>query len=186
METLRRQIERYTPEGDQERADRDMMLWCLGMDGVLTRRNPLCHFTASSWIVNPARDKVLMVFHNIYNSWSWTGGHADGDADLLAVALREAAEETGNAAIRAVSEEFFSIEALCVPAHYKNGAFVSAHIHLNATFLLEADEDTALHIKPDENSGVRWVPVEDAVALSTEDDMKVVYQKLNDKLARYR
>ena len=50
---------------------------------VLTRNNKMCHFTASSWIINKDKTKVLMVYHNIYKSWSWTGGHADGDTAKL-------------------------------------------------------------------------------------------------------
>ena len=61
--------------------------------------------TASGFIVNEARNKTLMVHHNIYNSWSWTGGHADGDSDLLAVALREAREETGIVNVTPLSRE---------------------------------------------------------------------------------
>ena len=55
----------------------------------------MAHMTASSWIVNEDYTKVLMIYHNIYNSWAWTGGHADGDEDLLHVAVKEAREETG-------------------------------------------------------------------------------------------
>lgn len=51
--------------------------------------------TASAWVVNKDRSKVLMIYHNIYNSWSWLGGHADGETDLLAVAIREVREEAG-------------------------------------------------------------------------------------------
>lgn len=183
MQTLRRQLEHYAPKSDPEKADRALMLWALDQPDILTRQNPLAHFTASGWIVNPARDRVLMVYHNIYDSWSWTGGHADGDADLLAVALREAREETGDDAITPLSRDIYSLEALCVPAHYRRGAFVSAHIHLNATFLLRADEDDALRVKPDENSGVRWFSLADAVAVPNEDFMAPIYQKLNDRLA---
>lgn len=53
------------------------------------------HFSASVWTVNKERTKTLMVYHNIYNSWSWIGGHADGEEDLCAVAMRELTEETG-------------------------------------------------------------------------------------------
>ena len=70
--------------------------------------------TASSWLLNATHDKVLMIYHNIYHSWAWTGGHADGDRDLLAVAKREAMEETGVTEIRAISEDIFSLEFLTV------------------------------------------------------------------------
>ncbi|MDV2887536.1 NUDIX domain-containing protein, partial [Alkalihalophilus pseudofirmus] len=62
---------------------------------ILTRKNEFAHFSSSAWTVNKDRTKVLMAFHNIYQSWSWLGGHADGDDHLLRVALRETREETG-------------------------------------------------------------------------------------------
>ena len=57
---------------------------------VLTRENRMCHFTASNWIINKQRTKILMAYHNIYKSWAWTGGHADGNENLFEVALKEA------------------------------------------------------------------------------------------------
>ena len=96
MQKLRRTIERYVPWDEREAADRVLMLRAIDeLEDPLFRENPIAHFTASAWIVNPPRDRVLMVWHNIYRTWSWTGGHADGESDLLAVAMREAREETG-------------------------------------------------------------------------------------------
>ena len=93
---LLEQLERYEPYNEQEARDRALLLRALREEGdVFTRENDRMHMTASAWVVNPARDKVLMVYHKIYDSWSWTGGHADGETDLLAVALREVQEETG-------------------------------------------------------------------------------------------
>ena len=89
--------------------------------------------TASSWLLNATHDKVLMIYHNIYHSWAWTGGHADGDRDLLAVAKREAMEETGVTEIRAISEDIFSLEILTVDGHEKRGVYVPSHLHLNVS-----------------------------------------------------
>lgn len=94
--SLKKQIEKYIPYNDQEENDKKIMLDCIeNFEDVLTRENKLFHFTASNWIVNKEKTKVLMIYHNIYKSWAWTGGHADGDADLQHVALKEAQEETG-------------------------------------------------------------------------------------------
>lgn len=183
--SLQKTIQNYAPQCEQEAADRERMLEYLSQfPDLLTRSNPLCHFTASAWVTNPARDKVIMVWHNIYKSWSWSGGHADGDADLLRVAQREAQEETGLQEIRPLKEEPISLEILCVPAHFKRGKFVSAHLHLNLTFLFCADDGQALAIKPDENSAVSWFSPEDALAHSTEPDMLPIYQKCNASLQR--
>ena len=86
---------------------------------VLTRENRMCHFTASNWIVNKERTKVLMIYHNIYQSWAWTGGHADGENDLLNVAIRELKEETGVKNVKILDNDIFSLEIICVKGHIK-------------------------------------------------------------------
>ena len=86
-------IREYKPFNEQEERDREVLLRLLsGAEDVYSRENLTAHMTASAWVVNEARDKVLMAYHNIYHSWSWLGGHADGERDLLAVALREVGE----------------------------------------------------------------------------------------------
>ena len=93
-----------------------------------------------------------MAYHNLYDSWSWLGGHADGDRDLLAVSMREVREESGLTAVRPVSPHIYSLEILTVDGHEKRGAYVSSHLHLNVTYLLEADPAAPVRRKPDENS----------------------------------
>ena len=138
--------------------------------------------TASAWVVNRERTKVLMVYHRIYDSWSWTGGHADGETDLLSVAVREVREETGVSA-HPVSEDIFSLEILTVDGHEKRGEYVSSHLHLNVTYLLEADERDELHVCEDENKAVAWFTLDGALKASTEPwFVERIYKKLNKKL----
>ena len=156
-ETLIQQLERYKPWNEQEERDRLLILQCLReQKDIFTRSNRLAHMTASAWVVNPDRSRVLMAYHNIYHSWSWLGGHADGETDLLSVAIREVQEESGICHVRPVSEEIFSVESLTVDGHVKRGEYVSSHLHLNVTYLLEASDEESLSIKKDENSGVAW------------------------------
>ena len=186
MDKLYRAIEALVPWDEQERRDRELLLAAIDrLDTPLSRENPFAHFTASSWIVNPARTLALMAWHNIYRTWAWTGGHADGESDLLAVALREAREETGVEHIRPVSRQIYSVEILPVHAHVKRGQFVSAHLHLNVTYLLEADDVQPLRPKPDENSAVAWLPLAEAADNREEPFMAVVYRKLNEKLDNF-
>ena len=174
----------YRPWNEQETADRDEILCQIEHSpDIFTRENRNAHMTASSWIVDPSRTKVLMVYHNIYDSWSWTGGHADGETDLLAVALREAREETGIAHVHPLSSDIYSLEILTVDGHEKRGKYVSSHLHLNVTYLLEADDSDLLVRKKDENSAVAWFSLDDAVKVSTEPwFQKRIYPKLNAKL----
>ena len=111
METeFYRQLKAYRPWNEQEERDQALMLTLMETQpDIFSRENPLAHMTASAWIVNKNRDRILMVYHNLYRSWSWTGGHADGEQDLAAVAVREAMEETGITAPRLVSGDIFSI-----------------------------------------------------------------------------
>lgn len=181
---LRNQIEKYKPYNEQEEKDKQTMLKYIDtFDNILVRENEFAHFTASSWVVNKERTKVLMIYHNIYQSWAWTGGHSDGEVDSLKVAIKELKEETGVENIKVLKEDIFSLEAITVNGHVKRGKYVSSHIHLNLTHLLEVDEKDILHIKADENSGVKWIPMEEINEVSKENWMKEkVYAKLNEKL----
>ena len=169
---IEEQIADYKPYNEQEAHDQAVMRQLLATQpDLFTRENQVAHMTASSWLLNATHDKVLMIYHNIYHSWAWTGGHADGDRDLLAVAKREA------------MEDIFSLEILTVDGHEKRGVYVPSHLHLNVTYLLEADEAEVLRIKPDENSGVRWFSLEEALAACSEPWMiERVYKKLNAKV----
>ncbi len=178
------EIARYQPFNEQEMRDKDVILRFLEEnDDAFLRENLIAHMTASAWVVNPKRDRVLMVYHRIYDSWSWTGGHADGEEDLLAVALREVTEETGVTHVRPVSEDIFSLETVTVDGHEKRGEYVSSHLHLNVTYLLEADDTEPLRICEDENKGVAWFGLDEALEASTEPwFVKRIYGKLNEKL----
>ena len=176
-------IEQYQPYNVQEEMDKSLILeWIKNNNNAFLRENTVAHMTASAWVVNADRSKVLMVYHNIYNSWSWLGGHADGETDLLSVAIREVKEEAGISNVLPVSEDIFSLESLTVDGHWKNGKYVSSHLHFNVTYLLEADSEEAVSIKVDENSGVAWFTPEDALKKSTEPwFVEHVYAKLIEK-----
>lgn len=177
-------IKKYSPCCEQEAHDKAVIIDFIEKnDDAFLRTNLIAHITASSWAVNKTHDKVLMIYHNIYDSWAWTGGHADGETDLLAVALKECREETGIENVHPVSDEIFSLEILTVDGHEKRGRYVPSHLHLNVTYLLEADENDALHICEAENSGVKWFSLADALKASSEPwFVERIYKKLNSKL----
>ena len=181
---IREEIENYRPFNEQEKRDKKVILDFIGANSdAFLRSNLIAHMTASAWIVNSLRTKTLLVYHRLFDSWSWTGGHADGEEDLLAVALREVREETGVKNPRPVSEDIYSVEVLTVDGHEKHGEYVPSHLHMNVTYLLEADESETLHICREENSGVAWFSLEEALAASTEPwFVERIYKKLNEKL----
>ena len=183
---LMAEIKADQPCCEQEELDKAVILAFLAEhDDAFLRENLVAHMTASAWVVNPARNKVLMVYHKLYDSWAWTGGHADGETDLLAVALRECREETGVQHVRPSSEEIYSLEILTVDGHEKRGQYVPSHLHLNLTYLLEADDADSLQICEAENSGVRWFSLDEALTAPSEPWMiERIYRKLNAKIPR--
>lgn len=179
------ELNAYCPKNEQEAADKQMILDYIKTfpNTILTRENNFAHITAASMIFNKNRDKVLMIYHNIYRSWSWTGGHADGDEDMLFVAEKEAKEETGIRALKVLHLEsdktsLAAVDVLPVWGHIKRGKYVSSHLHLNFSYLFEAEEKEALHIKEDENSQVGWLKITEILEKVTEPDMIPVYEKL--------
>ncbi len=173
-------IKNYAPVNDQEACDKEQMLRFMEQNqDYLTRDNQIAHFTTSIWTVNKERTKTLMVYHNLYDSWAWIGGHADGEEDLCAVAMRELQEETGVKHAELVSREILSLESLNVRGHVKKGNYVPSHLHFNLTFLAEADEHEALIVNEQENQAVKWWTFEEALQVSSEPWMvEYIYKKL--------
>ena len=173
-------IGRYTPVDEMEVQDKRLMLDYMRHfeRNILKRENEVAHVTVSGFILNKAMDKTLMVHHHIYKSWGFTGGHADGNPDLLVVAIEEAQEETGIQNITPLNTEPQALDIIAVWSHYKNNKPVSAHLHLNVSYFLLADESEQLSIKEDENSGVQWIPLEEVESYCSEPQMMPIYRKL--------
>lgn len=184
---LIQQIAAYSPVNAQEEADKRVILHHLQSgEDIYTRENLTAHMTASAWIVSPDRTQVLMAFHKIYNSWAWLGGHADGERDMAAVARREAMEESGLTDVRLLTPDPISVEVLTVDGHEKRGAYVPSHLHLNVTYLFEADPCLPLRIKSDENSGVAWIRMDEIGEKSNEPWFcRRIYPKLCAKAKQY-
>lgn len=178
------EIRNYKPYNEQETTDQAIILeYIEQFDNTLERANAVAHLTSSAWIVNKDRTKVLMAYHNIYDTWAWTGGHSDGDGDHLGVAIKEAIEETGIQQVTPIHTEIFSLDVLPVEGHIKRGKYVAPHLHLSVAYLLEADEEQELVIKPDENSGVKWILVEEINQHTMkEPKMQELYAKFMEKL----
>lgn len=187
--SLYESIAAFQPFNEQEATDKEVILHALKSDPHCLDRSAQAHMTCSIWTVDAAMKQTLMVYHNVYDSWSWIGGHADGEHDLAAVALRELEEETGVANAHLVPcgpGGIFSLEVLTVDGHEKRGAYVGSHLHLNVTYLAIADPKEPLRIKPDENNAVAWMPLNEAIERSSEPWIRDrIYRKLIDKLAAF-
>ncbi len=173
-------ISDYEPRDEREAAEKKEILALIEREGdsILERNCAYAHMTASSMIVNQDRTKVLMAYHKIYKSWAWTGGHADGDMDFEAVARREASEETGICGLVRIGNGPASLEVLPVWAHVKRGKWIGSHLHLNVSYLFEADDSLPVRIAEDENSAVGWIAVADLDQYVTEKTMLPIYERL--------
>lgn len=183
-EGLIQELKAYVPFNEQEEKDKELILKLLQQEErLLFRDSTGAHMSASAWVVNQSYNRVLLAYHNLYDSWAWTGGHADGEADMLSVALREVREETGIETVVPVRREIFSIESLTVDGHEKRGSYVSSHLHLNVTYLLKADDHQPIRKKADENSAVGWFDLEECLKAVNEPWMlERIYKKLLDKM----
>jgi len=130
------------------------------------------HVTGSAWVVNPDRTRVLMMHHKKLNQWFQPGGHADGDADIIRVALKETEEETGINAehIKLVDGSIFDVDIHTI-APYGNDP---EHEHIDIRFLLEIDDRIAVPGN-DESHEVLWI---DLLAVSHYNRNRSTYRML--------
>ena len=179
---LKEKIENYTPYDEQEVRDKEQMLKFIdSFSDVLTRNNILGHFSASAFVVNKERTKMLVVYHIINDGWIYPGGHADGEEDFLSVAVREVEEETG-LKTKILDNNIYAIQSAPVKGHIKYGKYVSAHIHFDVLYLMEADDMIPLVFREDESKGVKWIPFEEADNETMCNFIRPIHRKLINKL----
>ena len=185
MEALLRLLSQFKPADAAETAKRDNLLQDVqNRAEELLFRTVSPHLTASLWIMDSSCTQVLMVHHNIYKSYSWTGGHADGEADLLAVAVREAEEESGVQHLQIPTPQLLALELLPVAPHTRRGEQVAAHQHYCAVFAAFANPQLPLTHRPEENSDARWLPADRLADYVTETAMLPLYAKLTARMRK--
>ena len=179
---IRQKVENYIPIDEQEERDKEQFLKFIDTyDDVLTRDNIFGHFTSSAFVVNKERNKMVVVYHIINDGWIYPGGHADGEEDFLSVAVREVEEETGLKA-KVIDENIYSIQSLPVKGHIKHGKYVSAHLHFDVVYIMEADDEIPLVYREDESKGVKWIPFDEADNETMCDFIRPIHKKLIKKL----
>ena len=179
---LRKKIEEFIPFNEQEEKDKIQFLEFIdSFDDTLTRDNIFGYFTASAFVVNKERNKMVVVYHIINDGWIYPGGHADGEEDLLKVAVREVEEETG-LKVRVLDDNIYAIDSAPVKGHIKRGKYVSAHLHLDVIFIMEADDKIPLKYKEDESKGVKWISFSEADNETMCDFVRPIHRNLINKL----
>ena len=183
METALKLINDFVPSCEQEEVDKKLFIRALeSCPDSLARDNLFGHFSASAWLMNRTKDKILCCYHKQYDRWQWLGGHCDGDGDFLRVVKKEITEESGLEDFELYHDGIFSLESFSVTAHYKNGKYVPAHAHWNVTYAFLADENSETRIAEAENSAIAWKTFEELIDHTpTNTSSRAVYRKLMEK-----
>ena len=173
MKYLKQLIENYAQAYPEEKVPHDMLKFLDDETGYFLRNSYNGHFTGSAWIVSPDRSKILMTHHKKLGKWIQLGGHADGENDLLKVALREAKEESGIQQFKVLSKKIFDLDIHAIPQHN----FEPGHLHYDIRFLFEADPTGEAVIISDESHDVTWIPLEDVAKINPEVSIQRMIKK---------
>lgn len=178
-----KEIVNYHPQDIFEIEDKKYMveLYDTYKEKLFTRLKYF-HFTASSFVFNETFTKVLFIYHKIYDSWGWMGGHMDGCYNFYDVAKKEVFEESGAKNLKDVFEGPVSIEVLPVWYHIKDRKPISSHMHLNVTYAFFANDNEPLRLNEEETNGVKWIPVEKITDYVTEPEMLPIYIKIIERV----
>ena len=110
------------------------------------------HITGSAWIIDETKQYALLMHHQKLDRWFQPGGHADGETNILEVAIKEATEETGLSTIKILNDTIFDVDVHLIPENKKE----AAHFHYDIRFLFEADKETVLEINS-ESKELKWI-----------------------------
>jgi 8-oxo-dGTP pyrophosphatase MutT (NUDIX family) len=174
-------LDRYHPEGAAETADlRRVRALAETADDPWRRDLPL-HITASALIVHLGTARVLLRWHQRQQAWLQVGGHGDpGESDLLAIAAREASEETGLADLEPWPDAGIRhVVIVGVPA----GSGEPAHEHADIRyFMATRTPDQARAEHPD--TPLRWLSLNAAREITSEPNLRETLARLDLLLPR--
>jgi len=169
---LIKSFQAYHTSFDEEKKFIIPFLELLGHPNCFQRTHLPGHITGSAWIINPERTKTLLVHHAKLNKWVQPGGHADGDENVLRVALREGEEETGLKRLKPV-ENIFDVDIHTIPLRKD----FPEHLHYDIRFFVEADESEKI-IVSEESHDVRWIALNQLGQFSNERSVLRMKEKL--------
>jgi 8-oxo-dGTP pyrophosphatase MutT (NUDIX family) len=150
----------------------DMLRFAEEREDCLLRSCVPGHLTGSAWIVDASRTRTLLTHHRKLDKWLQLGGHADGETDLLGVALREAREESGLTRLRPVSPAVFDVDRHWIPPRKSD----PGHYHYDLRFMIEADPAEPVVVS-NESKDLAWVDVSRVTDLNPEESMARMVRK---------
>ncbi|GHN01497.1 NUDIX hydrolase [Cytophagales bacterium WSM2-2] len=171
-ESLISSFRSYQTEFSEEEKFIPLFLELLQQDSCFHRTHLPGHITGSAWVVNHDRTKTVLVHHAKLNKWVQPGGHADGDENILRVAMREAEEETGLKRLQP-TEGIFDVDVHLIPARKD----FPEHFHYDIRFMIEADESEEIVVS-EESHDVKWILLSELEKFTAERSVL----RLKDKL----
>ncbi len=173
-EVLLAQLEGHTPFNSHEaEMKRRISEFVSAHEDCFKRTQLAGHVTGSAWVVNASMTHTLLTHHAKLGMWLQMGGHCDGEADVLRVALREVAEESGLTGLEPLLDgAIFDVDAHQIPAR-KNEP---EHVHYDIRYLVRASMDEPLRIS-EESHDLAWVPLDEVRRLNTDQSVLRLVEK---------
>lgn len=164
----------YNPNNKKEEVYKERMLTLLenSEEIAFSRENQKAHFTASAWILSSDKSKVLLLHHTKLDKWLQPGGHADGELDLLKVALKEAKEETGLVDLQLLTPEIFDIDIHTIPQRKE----VPEHEHFDVRFAFITSNENKIEIN-NESKAYKWIKLQEINQITQEQSILRMQQK---------
>jgi len=169
---LRQLLQQYKPMPEEQIYKSRMLAFLDQHPDAFERSLQIGHFTASAWLLSVDGSQALLMHHAKLNLWVQLGGHADGDTNLLAVAMKEAQEESGIMGIETIIPEIFDIDIHTIPANAKE----PAHEHFDVRFLLRVTSDEQV-IANKESKELRWIGKDPAELPTTQRSVVRLFEK---------
>jgi 8-oxo-dGTP pyrophosphatase MutT (NUDIX family) len=171
-DNLLRLLEEYIPSSKEIKFKKEILSFVTEHEYCFERTSTEGHVTGSAWLIDKEGERVLLMHHAKLDSWLQLGGHADGDSDILAVALKEAKEESGIEGIVPVQGGIFDIDIHTIPANSKD----DAHKHYDIRFILQVTTDEDFQVNS-ESKELRWIPADLSQLPSQEPSMMRMMKK---------
>jgi 8-oxo-dGTP pyrophosphatase MutT (NUDIX family) len=146
-------LNNYFPQSEEEKEHKVRMLdFIIKHQNCFDRSLDIGHITASAWLLNKNKSQALLMHHSKLNIWVQLGGHCDGDFNPLAVAIKEASEESGLSLIVPVHGKIFDIDIHPIPENKSQ----KLHYHYDVRFLLRVESEQIIQ-KNHESKELRWI-----------------------------
>lgn len=170
--TLINLLESYIPTEQEVGSKQNILSFIVANSNCFDRTLEIGHITGSAWLINKAGDKALLLHHRKLDKWFQLGGHADGDSDILSVAIKETREESGIQNIEPVMNQIFDIDIHKIPANHKE----KEHFHYDVRFLLQVKSDEDF-IQNQESKELRWISKNKSELPTKEESVTRLFDK---------